>query len=121
MKDMNCKFQIIAEWNHEIHKNALFFHTLHNFFPNIILTNEATAKRLDALLSLELFEQGENNFVQGLSEFQTKLYHIQVCSEPDLEYGEFILIYDDEAEFIDPEDVKISEKKGNYVYANVAA
>jgi hypothetical protein len=114
MNEVSYKFNQLQNWNHEIHQNMNEFYETHKAYPNVILTNETTARRLDALLSMELYEKGEKKFIQGLSQFCTKDYCVQFCADVELHFGSYALIYDEEAEFIDPDEALKNEEKGNY-------
>ena len=119
MHEVTGTFIKLSDWNHEIDHAVALFHAVFKCYPNIILTSEPTAKRLDALLSLELFEKGEKEFVQTLGHFCTKDYELQFCVEAALGFKEYILIFDDQAEFIDPDEKQpVKEKEVKYAYAS---
>lgn len=115
----NFKFDSYNKWNHEIFEAILVFHDTYQCLPNILQINTWTGQRIDGLISIECFEKGMPDFVKSLSVFKCRLTEVECCQDEKLNDHEFRLIFDDQAEFIDPEDFQGSQKIKNegYEYA----
>ena len=108
--EQNCTFQNMREWNHEIHRQVVEFKNEHKTFPNILLMNHETLKCIDLVMTQELYQNGLTDKPQGLDVFAHEDYELQVCVSEDLINGEFALLFDDEAEFIEePSEAEVAQ------------
>ena len=117
--EQKFKFKSYSDWNHEIFQSILDFQTAYKCLPNIIQFNTWTGQRIDGLISIECFEKGMDDYVKSLSVFRCRLTELECCQDEELENHEFRLIFDDQAEFLDPEELneKQDVKIGGYEYA----
>jgi hypothetical protein len=114
----NYQIAKFKDWNHEIFAAIKDFKLAHKIAPQILIVSQATGRRLDALLSAELYEKGHENYLQSLGEFACAEARLIVCLEEGLSYGEYTLVYDDEAEF-EEEDRGAADnavKEGRFLY-----
>ena len=112
-------FENYANWNAEIFAAIKTFIADHKVAPNIILTNTWTSQRLDGLVAVELFEKGVYDYLQVMGTFSCSLATLNCCVEEELLKHQFELVFDDQAEFLDPENEaeENSMIEGGYSYA----
>jgi hypothetical protein len=95
-------------WDDTIDSFALKFHKKYNVYPNILLTSEATLKKIDLYAQKhpdrisgpdgENIERSANTYT-GLDEFSTSEYSLEFCLDYNLAEGYFILVLDEDPDF----------------------
>ena len=120
-------------WDDTIHLSAVNFHNQYNVYPNILLANTSTYKKIDLYAqkhpnrlvtagvdgNIETIETSNEPY-DGLSQFVTREYELECCIDYDLQEGYFTLIFDETPDF-DGEPVKEPEKQENvYTYRKIA-
>jgi hypothetical protein len=120
-------------WDDTINLYVAKFHEKFNVFPNILLANEYTYKKLD-LYAQKYPERiidptGENNIetssisYKGLSTFTAEKYELDFCFDYEIADGSFILIFDENPDFDgepEPLPVKDEEKPMLYLFKKTA-
>jgi len=120
-------------WDDTIHLTAVKFHSQYNVYPNILLANDSTYRKIDLYAqmhpnrivtsdddgNIETIETSNEPY-NGLSSFVTEDYELECCMDFDLQEGCFTLIFDEEPDF-DGERVEESEEQENvYNYRKIA-
>jgi hypothetical protein len=120
-------------WDDAIHLFAVKFYNQYNVYPNILLANNSTYRKIDLYAQMHpdririydddsSFETIEtsNEPYNGLSHFATEDYELECCMDYDLQEGYFTLIFDEVPDF-DGESVEKPEEKENiYTYRKIA-
>ena len=76
------RFEKLTDWNHEIDVSANFFHEKFNVWPNILMTNEPTFRRIDFLANRKqenIRNAGmkiEDKLFVSLGGYDSKRYHL---------------------------------------------
>jgi len=122
-----------AIWDDTINLYVLKFYEKFNVFPNILLANEYTYKKIDLYAQKHperiIDPTGENNIetssisYQGLSIFTAEKYELDFCLSYEIADGLFILIFDEAPDFDgEPEPISIEdeEKPKFYLYKKTA-
>ena len=120
-------------WDDTIHLSAVNFHNQYNVYPNILLANDSTYRKIDLYAqmhpnrivtsdddgNIETIETSNESY-DGLSRFVTVDYELECCMDFDLQEGYFTLVFDEEPDF-DGERVEETEEMGNvYNYRKIA-
>ena len=120
-------------WDDTIHLSAVKFHNQYNVYPNILLANVSTYKKIDLYAqkhpnriitagadgNIETIETSNEPY-DGLSEFVTEDYKLECCIDFELQEGYFTLIYDETPDF-DGEPVEEPEEQEKvYTYREIA-
>ena len=120
-------------WDDTIHLSAVKFHNQYNVYPNILLTNDSTYRKIDLYAqkhpnriitadndgNIETIETSNEPY-DGLSCFVTEDYELECCLDYDLQEGNFTLIFDEKPDF-DGEPVEKQEEQENiYNYRKIA-
>jgi len=120
-------------WDDTIHLSALKFHAQYNVYPNILLANDSTYRKIELYAqkhpnriviadddgNIETIETSDEPY-DGLSYFTTEDYKLECCFDFDLQEGYFTLIYDEAPDF-DGEPVEEPEEQGNvFIYRKIA-
>ena len=103
---MKFTLQRYRTWNHEIFGAIKQFIEVHEKAPHIILTNEATGERIDVAMTAELIEKDKASELKNIGMFSCELADLEFCLDNTLAERDFLLVHDDDAELIDPEDVE---------------
>ena len=122
-----------AIWDDTINLYASKFYEKFNVFPNILLANEYTYKKIDLYAQKHperiIDPTGENNIetssisYQGLSIFTAEEYELDFCLSYEIADGSFILIFDENPDFDgepEPLPVEDEEKPKFYLYKKTA-
>jgi hypothetical protein len=99
-------------WDDTIHLTALKFYKQYNVYPNILLANSSTYKKIDLYAQkypdrIIIYDDGDsyetietsNEPYNGLSHFATEDYELEFCIDYDLQEGYFTLLFDDDPDF----------------------
>jgi len=120
-------------WDDTIHLTAVKFHNQYNVYPNILLANDSTYRKIDLYAqkhpnrivtadndgNIETIETSDEPY-DGLSLFVTENYELECCFDYDLQEGYFTLIFDETPDF-DGEPVEKPEEQENvYTYRKIA-
>ena len=120
-------------WDNTIHLSAVKFYSQYNVYPNILLANDSTYRKIDLYAqmhpnrivtdgadgNIETIETSNKPY-EGLSLFVTEDYELECCMDFDLQEGYFTLIFDEEPDF-DGERVEEPEEQENvYNYRKIA-
>ena len=120
-------------WDDTIPLSAVKFYSQYNVYPNILLANDSTYRKIDLYAqmhpsrivtndddgNIETIETSNEPY-NGLSSFVTEDYELECCMDYDLQEGYFTLIFDEEPDF-DGERVEEPEEQGNvYNYRKIA-
>jgi hypothetical protein len=120
-------------WDDTIHLFAVKFYNQYNVYPNILLANDYTYRKIDLYAQMHpdrirIFDD-DSNFetietsnepYNGLSHFATEDYELECCMDYDLQEGYFTLIFDEAPDF-DGEPVEKREEQENiYTYRKIA-
>jgi len=120
-------------WDDTIHLTAVKFNNQYNVYPNILLANVSTYKKIDLFAQknpnrivtadtdgfIETIETSNEPY-DGLSQFVTEDYVLECCIDYDLQEGYFTLIFDKAPDF-DGEPVEKPEEQENvYTYRKIA-
>jgi len=120
-------------WDDTIHLFAVKFYNQYNVYPNILLANASTYKKIDLYAqkhpnrlvtagvdgNIETIETSNEPY-DGLSRFVTENYELECCMDFDLQEGYFTLIFDEAPDF-DGERVEESEEQEKvYTYRKTA-
>jgi hypothetical protein len=120
-------------WDDTIHLFAVKFHNQYNVYPNILLANGSTYRKIDIFAQkhpnrivtadkdgkIETIETSNEPY-DGLSQFVTEDYKLECCMDYDLQEDYFTLIFDETPDF-DGEPVEKPEEQENvYTYRKIA-
>jgi len=120
-------------WDDTIHLSAVKFHNQYNVYPNILLANDSTYRKIDMYAqmhpnrivttnddgNIETIETSNEPY-NGLSLFVTEDYELECCMDFDLQEGYFTLVFDEEPDF-DGEPVEKPEERENvFKYRKIA-
>jgi len=120
-------------WDDTIHLSAVKFYSQYNVYPNILLANDSTYRKIDLYAqmhpnrivtdgadgNIETIETSKKPY-EGLSLFVTEDYELECCMDFDLQEGYFTLIFDEAPDF-DGEPIEETEEQGNvYNYRKIA-
>jgi len=120
-------------WDDTIHLTAVKFYNQNNVYPNILLANDTTYRKIDLYAqkhpnrivtadkdgNIETIETSNEPY-DGLSFFVTENYKLECCLDYDLQEGYFTLIFDETPDF-DGEPVEKPEEQENvYTYRKIA-
>ena len=117
-------------WDDTIHIFVLKFHQQHNVYPNILLANDSTYRKIDLYAQMHpdrlVDPDGEDTIetsrysYEGISYFTTEDYNLECCLDFELTEGNFTLIFDEDPDF-DGEPVPVvGEVDGVYVFRRSA-
>jgi len=120
-------------WDDVINLTAVKFYNKFNVYPNILLANASTYKKIDLYAQMHpnriITEDNDGNIetietsnepYDGLSLFVTEDYELECCMDFDLQEGYFTLIFDEAPDF-DGEPVEKPEERENvYVFRKTA-
>jgi len=122
-----------AVWDDTINLHVIKFHDKFNVFPNILLANEYTYKKIDLYAQKHperiIDPTGENDIetssisYQGLSTFTAEEYELDFCLSYEIADSSFILIFDENPDFDgepEPLPVEDEEKPKVYLYKKTA-
>ena len=122
-----------AVWDDTINLYVAKFHEKYNVFPNILLANEYTYKKIDLYAQKHperiIDSTGEDSIetssisYQGLSAFTVGEYELDFCLDYEAANGSFILIFDEAPDFDgepEPLPVEDEEKPKLYIYKKTA-
>jgi hypothetical protein len=114
------KFEIYQKWDDEIFLALVNFIELNKVKPQILIMNSWTARRIDGVIAVGLFEKGIYDFTQSMGKFSCAIGDLRCCVDEDLKNHEFQIIFDDEAEFLDPDpsESKDEKEQGGNRYAS---
>jgi len=116
-----------AVWDDTIDLYAEKFYKKHNVYPNILLANEYTYRRIDMFAQMhperlieadgnETFETSNTSY-NGISEFTTESYNLECCFDYKLTDDSFLLIFDEAPDFDgEPEPVPEESEEGEKAY-----
>lgn len=96
-----AKITKISEWSHELHMLIMAFKNRYGVFPNIMLANDETYRRIDMLAntnSRKSIRTPEGKIPEGpvvIKIFSADVYHVNFCLKFELELYQVILIHDD--------------------------
>jgi len=116
-----------AVWDDTIDLHVDKFYKKHNVYPNILLANEFTYRRIDMFAQMHperLIEaEGEETFeisnmsYDGISEFVTESYNLECCFDYKLADDSFLLIFDEAPDFSgEPEPLPKESGEGEKTY-----
>jgi len=120
-------------WDDTIHLTVEKFHDQFNVYPNILLANDSTYRKIDLYAqmhpdrivttnndgNIETIETSNESY-NGLSCFKTEDYELECCLDYDLQEGYFTLIFDEAPDF-DGEPIEETEEQENvYVFKKIA-
>ena len=112
-KDNRLKLHFViidfSIWDDIIHSNVEKFRKKYNVYPNILLTNESTYRKIDIYAQKhperiidpdgkESIETSSHPYY-GLSHFISEDYSLELCLDNDLQDGSFTLIFDEDPDF----------------------
>jgi predicted house-cleaning NTP pyrophosphatase (Maf/HAM1 superfamily) len=120
-------------WDDAIHLFAVKFHNQYNVYPNILLANDSTYRKIDLYAqmhpnrivtadidgNIETIETSNEPY-NGLSFFTTEDYELECCLDYDLREGYFILVFDEVPDFDGEQVEKPEEKENIYTYKKIA-
>jgi len=122
-----------AVWDDTINLYVAKFHEKYNVFPNILLANEYTYKKIDLYAQKHperiIDPTGEDDIetssmpYQGLNTFTAEEYELDFCLSYEAADGSFILIFDEAPDFDgepEPLPVEDDEKPKFYLYKKTA-
>ena len=89
------------DWDHTIYKGALAFKETFGAWPNILLGSTPTLHAFDLFMSRKLIAQGKISQVKGMGTFSCSKFELEVCLEEECPDHFFILVFDEEAEFVE--------------------
>jgi len=124
---LHCVIIDFSIWDDTIHSNVEKFHKKYNVYPNILLANELTYRKIDLyaqkhperLIDPDGKESIETSSYpyNGLSYFITEDYSLELCMDYDLQDGSFTLIFDEDPDFSgEPEPVIEEEEERENIY-----
>jgi len=120
-------------WDDTIHLSVVKFHNQFNVYPNILLANASTYRKIDLYAqmhpdrivmadndgNIETIETSNEPY-DGLSCFKTEDYELECCLDYDLQEGYFTLIFDEAPDF-DGEPIEEPEERENvYTFRKIA-
>jgi hypothetical protein len=120
-------------WDDTIHLFAVKFHNQYNVYPNILLANDSTYRKIDLYAqmhpnrivtadinsNIETIETSNEPY-NGLGHFATEDYELECCMDYDLQEGYFSLIFDEAPDFEGEPVEKPEEKENIYTYRKIA-
>jgi hypothetical protein len=116
-----------AVWDDTIDLHVEKFFKKHNVYPNILLANEFTYRRIDMFAQMhperlievegnETFETSNMSY-NGISEFSTASYSLECCFDYELTDDSFLLIFDEAPDFSgEPEPLPEESGEGEKTY-----
>jgi len=118
-------------WDDTINLYVIRFREKFNVFPNILLANEYTYKKIDLYAQKHperiIDPTGENDIetssisYQGLSIFTAEEYELDFCLSYEIDDGSFILIFDENPYFDgEPLPIEDEDKPKFYLYKKSA-
>ena len=106
---LHCVIIDFSVWDDTIHLCVEKFHKKYNVYPNILLANEYTYRKIDLhaqkhperLIDPDREETIETSSYPytGLSYFTTEDYSLELCLDFDLQNGSITLIFDEDPDF----------------------
>jgi len=120
-------------WDDTVHLSAVKFNKQYNVYPNILLTNVSTYKKIDLYAqkypnrivtagtdgNIETIETSNEPY-DGLSHFVTGDYELECCIDHDLQEGYFTLIFDEAPDFDGEPIEEVEEREKVYAYSEIA-
>lgn len=82
-------FRDFEEWDEKIVLLGSYFINIFSRVPNILLANIDTLEKIDQIV-------GETS---AMSTFNNKDFSLKICVDNELNFGEFVILNDEEAEF----------------------
>jgi len=120
-------------WDDTIHLLVVKFHSQYNVYPNILLANDSTYRKIDLYAQMHpnrIVTTGDDGNIEtietsnepytGLSLFVTEDYELECCMDYDLQEGCFTLIFDEEPDFDGERIEKQDEQENVYTYRKIA-
>ena len=109
--DKHFKVRVYSSWDHEVYLAMKSFIAEFGRSPNILLTTDNVSNVFQFFMNRTIRAQGLTNKDESLGSYACELGEMEICIDNDLEAHKFVLIFDDEAEFVNrPESMVVSAR-----------